>query len=288
MKLIEDLGMRKPSTESKYTKRYGIYECPFCLKHFESKVASVINGKRSCGCVTRELPLGTTNMVFEFISDEGLQYATEATKHRTTMWKVRCPKCMNVSIRTRSSVVDGKVMQCKDCANKTRDTTTGRKSEEEYDKDLLDTHKGSIVRLGDYINSSSKILHKCVCGNSWKVLPSNVLHGSACPVCCKYGFKEDKPAILYYFKVTGKYTHAWKIGVTNLNLESRYSYKERLAISDVLTKQFATGKEARDKEKLILEMFKDDMYVGPRLLLRGNTELINKDILKEVKCIMYP
>ena len=77
MKLIEDLGMRKPSTESKYTKRYGIYECPFCLKHFESKVASVINGKRSCGCVTKELPLRTTNMVFVFIYYEGLADAKE-------------------------------------------------------------------------------------------------------------------------------------------------------------------------------------------------------------------
>lgn len=286
MELIKDLGTKKPKPDSNYKKRYGIYACPFCNKHFECKTAAVKNGKRSCGCVTRELPQGTTNMVFEFISAKGLDYATPGSKYRTTMWEVRCPVCQEISIRTRSSVVNGRVTKCRTCADKTRDTTTGRKSAEQYDNDLKAAHGDDIIRLGPYINSSTKTKHKCICGHIWDVLPSNLLHGSACPYCCKYGFKEDKPALLYYFKVTGSSGHAWKIGVTNLDIIKRYSVKERQAISDIVTKTYKLGAEALEKEAEILETFKDYKYNGPQLLLRGNTELFVKDIKEEVQCIM--
>jgi len=41
MKLIKDLGMQKHNKESKTEYRFGIYECPYCLKHFRASSASV-------------------------------------------------------------------------------------------------------------------------------------------------------------------------------------------------------------------------------------------------------
>jgi len=52
MKLIRDLGTRFPTVGSKNRKRFGLYECPFCLKHFETQTQDVKAGKstkcRSC------------------------------------------------------------------------------------------------------------------------------------------------------------------------------------------------------------------------------------------------
>ncbi len=41
MKLIKDLGTRKIKNN---VKRYGIYECPICLKYFETRTESVVSG----------------------------------------------------------------------------------------------------------------------------------------------------------------------------------------------------------------------------------------------------
>lgn len=54
--LIQDLGMLYPNEKSKQKKRMGIYECPFCKKHFKSFTYK-INKKliMSCGCYRRKL-----------------------------------------------------------------------------------------------------------------------------------------------------------------------------------------------------------------------------------------
>jgi hypothetical protein len=49
--LIKDLGMSYPTSSSKHLLRHGIYECPFCKKHFKTATQSVKRGlTKSCGC----------------------------------------------------------------------------------------------------------------------------------------------------------------------------------------------------------------------------------------------
>lgn len=52
MKLIKDLGMILPK-ETKQKVRFGIYECPKCFEHFETRTAHVKNGNstqcKKCG-----------------------------------------------------------------------------------------------------------------------------------------------------------------------------------------------------------------------------------------------
>ena len=52
MKLIQDLGMQFATEKSKKKRRYGIYECPICLKHYRACPTSVKRGAitkcRSC------------------------------------------------------------------------------------------------------------------------------------------------------------------------------------------------------------------------------------------------
>ena len=50
-KLIEDLGMRK-FTENSKEHRFGRFECPYCDNTFESRISSVnIGDTKSCGCI---------------------------------------------------------------------------------------------------------------------------------------------------------------------------------------------------------------------------------------------
>ena len=49
--LIKDLGTRYPTEKSKEKKRYGIYQCQYCGKEFEARVADIKSGStKSCGC----------------------------------------------------------------------------------------------------------------------------------------------------------------------------------------------------------------------------------------------
>jgi hypothetical protein len=49
--LLEDLGMRYPTKNSKYKARYGLYQCQYCSKEFETGIQSVNKGAtKSCGC----------------------------------------------------------------------------------------------------------------------------------------------------------------------------------------------------------------------------------------------
>ena len=54
-KLIRGVGMRFPTELSKIRSRYGLYECPYCGKHWEVVMGSVKCGNtKSCGCLKGE------------------------------------------------------------------------------------------------------------------------------------------------------------------------------------------------------------------------------------------
>ena len=53
--LLEDLGMGFSTETSKRKYRYGLYQCQYCGKEFETKVTKIKNKKtKSCGCLVSE------------------------------------------------------------------------------------------------------------------------------------------------------------------------------------------------------------------------------------------
>lgn len=62
MKLIQDLGIKKFST---YQSRIGLYECPICKEHFETRVQSVKSGCtkkcKSCSTTLKNTTHGQTH-----------------------------------------------------------------------------------------------------------------------------------------------------------------------------------------------------------------------------------
>ena len=51
-RLLKDLGMRFATEKSTKKARYGLYECQYCKKEFETQISNVKKGHtKSCGCL---------------------------------------------------------------------------------------------------------------------------------------------------------------------------------------------------------------------------------------------
>ena len=85
----------------------------------------------------------------------------------------RCLKCGNIWKIDPIHTLRGN--SCPACAR------TKKKTTEEYKKEI---ENSNIICLEEYVNNSTKILHKCKkCGYEWKITPHNILRGYGCPVC---------------------------------------------------------------------------------------------------------
>ena len=62
---------------------------------------------------------------------------------------------------------------------KNRRILLSKLTHEDYLKRINVKNPG-IKALEEYIDTKTKILHKCVCGNIWKVMPKNILKGQRC------------------------------------------------------------------------------------------------------------
>lgn len=99
----------------------------------------------------------------------------------------------------------------------------------------------------------------------------------------KSGYKEDKPATLYYLRIrTAAGLVLYKIGITNRAPKSRVAgmgLQNVTAVDVIRTFPFASGREARMVEKAYHREFRHHAYGGDPVLGNGNTELFTADVL---------
>lgn len=151
------------------------------------------------------------------------------------------------------------------------------RSDEEYQSIIAE--KGLFSE--PYISANTKITHYCDKGHTWDTWPSHILAGKSCPSCANYGFDPDKPAILYYIKVTKDNETYYKIGITNRTVEKRFSPDKDKIIINLSETYYEKGSDARDAEILLLNKFKDKrVTVQGFLKSEGNTELFLEDVLE--------
>ena len=94
------------------------------------------------------------------------------------------------------------------------------------------------------------------------------------------GFDHNKPAILYYLKVTGDNGEvAYKIGITNRTVQQRFCADDLSKIEVITTTEYKIGRNAHKEEQRILNEFKELKWNGEKLLKSGNTELFSRDVL---------
>ena len=137
------------------------------------------------------------------------------------------------------------------------------------------TYDYSKVNL---INLRSKIDIGCnICNMTFSQRAKTHLDGSGCPKCNNHSFRYDLPATMYYVKLNAG--EAYKIGITNSTVKRRFSADSLIKVDIIKEWQYATGKEAYIAEQKILREF--NMYRhNLSILINGNTELFNKDVLK--------
>ena len=82
------------------------------------------------------------------------------------------------------------------------------KTHEEFMIDFQKKGNKNIIILGGYVNSSTRILVKCIRdGYEWEAMPGELLKGCGCPACCGRVFipsinsvAAKRPDLLVYFK----------------------------------------------------------------------------------------
>lgn len=158
----------------------------------------------------------------------------------------------------------------------------GRWSHKDYEYALMEA-EAEAYPLEEYRGYATHILHGCLEGHTWETTPNIILSAKAgCPKCSNSSFKLDIPAILYYIKITTKERLVYyKIGITNRTVEERFS-SSRIVHNICILKEtkFSTGKEAKESEQEILELFKNSRkHIKGLLVEGGNTELFEEDIL---------
>jgi hypothetical protein len=277
MKLIEDLGMRLVGTQGRRYK-FGLYECPSCLKHFEVATSDVNRGSTTkcsgCAWKAQATKAGLT-VISRFKEVHGGSYSYERVNYVNSRAKVSitcpvhgeflqtpkkhlggqgCPKC----------VIAAKVAEAKA-------TVIWRFMVVHGDK-----YEYSLV---NYVHSKAKVQITCQTHGEFLQTPNAHLKGAGCPKCAEYGFQRTKPGVLYYLKITTADQVLYKIGITNRTVQERYQIKDLDIATILFTKYFESGEDCYNEEQRILKEFYEFRYIGLPVLSSGNTEMFVKDIL---------
>jgi len=147
------------------------------------------------------------------------------------------------------------------------------KTNKEYDAELLIKNPNTI-RIEDYINAHTKILHKCLlCNTEYLCEPNSKLRGDGhCGVKNNTGkISSDKPGITYLVYIPKH--NLYKIGVTSKTLKERMT-DNNLSIKAyevILERNFDTGDAAMKLEAEWLSNI-EHLKVNTNLLKGGNTE----------------
>ena len=188
-------------------------------------------------------------------------------------------ECSNIWNVRPSNVLQGKRCGCKLKPNCKR-----------YLEKLSKTT--NVKLIGEYTGSKNKTLHQCECGNEWLAEPRNILSGKRCG-CRKLLHEEelykDKPTVLYYIKIGELY----KIGIAMMQkskdeisaVEARYNKDVKLGLEYTILdyKLYKNGYTAYKKEQQILMDNINNRYIGEKILIGGNTELFDINILSNTK-----
>lgn len=124
----------------------------------------------------------------------------------------------------------------------------------------------------NYTNTDVKI--KIICpihGDFWQTPYQHTKRGNGCPRCAINGLDYSKPTYLYLLLFEKPIAKFWKVGITNLLIEKRFS--DHRFISRRFVWQFDDGWQAESLEKIVLKSFSGyALPPNPKILKTGYTE----------------
>jgi hypothetical protein len=258
-----------------------------CRKCFDEKMA-----------ISRKLEIGyVTSKLAEMLSSKNLKLIDNVSEHNYKnahqKVKVKCLDCGTQKKVKICSVLNGYI-GCGKCSRK----AAGEKQKipkEEFIQRVKAAGKGRFeyIRIvGDYLGSKrTNVEARCLsCGNVWQ---STTIPNTGCPQCAKATFinsdcYKNRSTTVYYVKITDPLGKTmYKIGVTLINVESRFSSElnSGYTIETLATWTFTDGTDAILKEKEILSTYSEYLLnkgtrgINKFLVNGGNTEVFTKDVL---------
>lgn len=259
-------------TEYKGIKTKVLHTCTKCGFSFICSPNSMLSNKNYCKhCNYKKLIEKQNIKVLEYFKGSLVKI-----KHQCS--------CGNIWSNTPNNIKNGNKCGCE---------KYGTKLDGSKYKELLLTKGIKIILLDEYKDYTTKVKHKCTCGNIWETSPISILRGNGCG-CNKVhfhtkSFYKNKKTILYYIIVD----NMWKIGITlyknkysienNIYLKRfRKDIKNKINIEIIKTKTFKDGSEAFEMESKIKKSFRKYKYNKSidesKKDFIGYTELFIKDI----------
>jgi hypothetical protein len=139
-------------------------KCKICSKIFKKKPKEF--NKLICNCIDR------SNKYKEYIKDKKIILLDTFSNVRTKI-RHKCLVCENIFLSCPKTVKNS-IYGCPFCA--------GTKIS---NKDYIKKLPNDIKLIGEYKNTYTKVLHKClICDNNWSTKPNYILHmNCGCPFC---------------------------------------------------------------------------------------------------------
>lgn len=290
-KFIQKAKLKHPE---KYTYEKVVYvnnkvpviiTCPI-HGEFEQRPDTHLNG---CGCPNcgGTGKLTTKEFVIRAIKQHGLKYNYEKVQYVNAITKITIT-CLEHGDFEQLPADHIAGCDCPKCANDNK-AKAMIKSQEDYITELNNVHNNkydySLVKYNGAIDSITII---CPEHGSFEQNANSHLRGRGCPSCAKSGFDPMKSGYLYYLKVTSdKGEILYKIGITNLSINKRFTPADRDKIEVIKLTYYKIGVAAYNEEQRILKEYKEFKYTGADVLSSGNTELFTKDVLGlDTPCII--
>lgn len=250
---------------------------------FEQSPQGHLAGKGCRKCAVENNHINQAKTTTEFISlskkiwKDHYEYTNTTYKGSKVPLTLFCNKHKKEFLQTPGTHLTG-AQGCKECANEQKSLSRiGNKTIFVEKAKLL---HGNTYDYTNFVYVKSGVPGDIICNscnNSFKQSPNSHLNGRGCPRCASYGFDQTKPAILYYLSINNG--QAYKIGITNRTVRERF-ISDIDKITVLAEVHFELGESARALEKKLIRRYSEHKWNGPDLLmLGGNTELFNKDIL---------
>ena len=266
-----------------------------CGTKFPKQPRKFLDGER-CKVCNKKVPW-TIERLLEFalynrpdFIIENLDELDNDTLNIETVLKIKHKVCGFVTDKQLNSFIDPrKKIGCKRCTNNEKLTLARFKQIVKQ----LEGDKYIVLETEELKTVDVPILMKHnipECGYEYHVTPKDFKkeNGNRCPICNHGSFKRDKPAILYYIRVSVDDKISYKIGITGQKLHERYAKYlfEQGTFTVIKTWEFERGIDAFIKEQEILKEFNEfrlteHLYEDEEVILlhNGDTELFIKDVL---------
>ena len=128
-----------------------------------------------------------------------------------------------------------------------------------------------------YTTARKLVTITCPAHGDFEQTPDNHLKGVGCQSCNGGIYNASKETTLYYLSINNG--QAYKLGITCKTLNARFSIHDFKKIEKIKIWTFSNGRLAYKVEQALLKYFKKYKYNGDDLLLSGNTELLNVNVL---------